>query len=430
MEPPRLERGIGRWDLTAGIVNGVIGAGIFGSPSVVAGLTGAWSPLAFVFAALGILTVVLCFAEVGSRFDQSGGPYLYAREAFGVHVGFQVGWLHVWTRLLSGAAILNVFVSYLGQVVPWVITPGGRTAVMTAVVLLITAINVWGLRQAVWAVNAFTIAKLLPLLALIALGLPRISEDVLATQAVTSPHWADAILLIVFAYAGFESGVVAASETRDPRRDTGFALVTGLAVVTLVYCLLQLVVVGVLPHAKEGSAPVASALAVLVGPVGALLGSVAAMISGYGWLTGFALMTPRVLFSMGERRELPAVLARIHPRFRTPYVAVVVHSIAVLVLALAGTFAGAANLSVVTRVGFYGVVCAALPVLRSRRPEEAPGFRLRGGMVVAVAGICFCLWLLATRSYEQVWMLAAIMAAGLGIRWVAGRAATRVTLPA
>ncbi len=428
MEPPRLVRAIGRWDLTAGIVNAVVGAGIFGTPSVVAGLTGAWSPLAFVLAALGIMTVVLCFSEVGSRFEESGGPYVYARGAFGVHVGYQVGWLHVWTRLLSGAAILNVFVSYLGQIVPWAVTPSGRWVVMTTVVFLITAVNVWGVRQAVWAVNAFTIAKMLPLFALIALGLPRISGEVLATQAPHPPLWADAVLLVVFAYGGFESAVVAASETRNPRRDTGFALVTALAVVTLVYCLLQLVVVGVLPRAKESSAPVASALTVLLGPPGAVLGSVAAIVSGYGWLTGFALMTPRVLFSMGERGELPAVLGRIHPRFLTPHVAIVVNSIAMLALALAGTFAGAANLSVVTRLCIYVLVCAALPVLRSRKPEEAPGFRLQGGVAVAGAGIVFCLWLLATRSYEQMWMLFAIMGGGLLLRWVAGRTATRATL--
>jgi amino acid transporter len=168
----------------------------------------------------------------------------------------------------------------------------------------------------------------------------------------------------------------------------------------------------------------------LIGPGGALLGSVAAMISGYGWLTGFALMTPRILFSMGERHELPPFLAQVHPRFRTPHVAIVVNSLALLALALGGTFAGAANLSVVTRLGIYVLVCAALPVLRKRRPEEAPGFRLRGGVAVAAAGIAFCLWLLATRSYEQMWMLLAIMSGGLVVRWVSGRAATRATLPA
>jgi len=428
MEAPRLVRAIGRWDLTAGIVNGVIGAGIFGSPSEVARLLGVWSPLAFVLGAFGILTVILCFAEVGSRFEETGGPYLYVREAFGGHLGFQVGWLHVWTRILSGAALLNVFVSYFGRIVPWVQTAEGRTIVMTVVVFLITAVNVWGLRQAVWAVNALTVAKLLPLFALIALGLPRISGDVLAAQPVTTPHWADAILLVVFAYAGFESGVVAASETHNPRRDTAFALLAGLAMVTLVYCLVQLVVVGVLPSAQDTKTAVASALTVLVGPGGAIAGSLAAMLSCYGWLTSLALMTPRILFSMGERRELPSVLGRVHPRFRTPHVAVIVNSLAVLALALAGTFVGTANLSVVTRLPIYLLVCATLVVLRRREREGGRVFRVAGGAAVAAAGIAFCLWLLSTRSRAEFLGLLGIMAAGLVVRFVAGRAATRVTL--
>jgi len=426
MEAPRLVRAIGRWDLTANVVNGVIGAGIFGIPSGAAERLGPWSPLAFVLAALGIYLVVFCFAEVGSRYEESGGPYLYAREAFGAHVGFQVGWLHIWTRLLSAAAILDVFVRYLGTVVPWASTTVGRAVVMTTVVGFVTLLNVWGVRQTVWAVNAVTIAKLLPLVGLVLLGLLQVRGDVLATQTVTAPRWADALLFVIFAYGGFESGIVAASETRDPRKDHGFALVASFAIVTLVYCLVQLVVVGVLPRARETQTPVAGALAVLVGPGGAVLGSIAAMISGYGWLMSFALMVPRIGFAMATRHELPAPLALVHPRFRTPWVSIVVVSLAGLALALAGTFENAANLSVVTRLCIYVLVCAALPVLRRRR-GDAP-FRLSAGPWVAGAGMLFCLWLLATRSYAQVGWLLAIMTAGLVVRFVAGRAATRVTL--
>jgi len=428
MEAPRLVRAIGRWDLTANVVNGVIGAGIFGIPSGAAERLGPWSPLAFVIAALGIYLVVFCFAEVGSRYEESGGPYLYAREAFGAHVGFQVGWLHIWTRLLSAAAILDVFVRYLGSVVPWAATTTGRAAVMTLVVTIVTVLNVWGIRQTVWAVNAVTIAKLLPLVALVLLGLPHVRGEVLATQAVTAPRWADALLFVIFAYGGFESGIVAAAETRDPRRDHGFALIASFAIVTFVYCLVQLVVVGVLPHAKDTQTPVAGTLALLVGPAGVFLGSAAAMISGYGWMMSFALMVPRIAFAMATRRELPGPLARIHPRFRTPHVSIVAVSAAGLALALVGTFENAANLSVVTRLCIYVLVCIALPVLRRRR-DDAP-FRLPAGPWAAGAGILFCLWLLATRSYAQVGWLFAIMAAGLVVRFVAGRAASRVTLAA
>ena len=209
---------MGRWSLTAAIVNGVIGSGIFGVPSAVAALTGAWSPLAVLIAGACVFVVLLCFAEVGSRFDEAGGPYLYAREAFGPVIGFQVGWLLLVSRLLACAAALNILIVYVGVLAPPVATPAGRAITMIGAIAVVTAINVTGVRLAAWTTNVFTVAKLLPLLLLIALGLPQIRSDVFATQAVAHPDWREAVLLMVFAYGGFESMVIAASETRDPRR--------------------------------------------------------------------------------------------------------------------------------------------------------------------------------------------------------------------
>jgi amino acid transporter len=415
-------RAIGRFDLTAAVVNGVVGAGVFGAPAAVAALTGAWSPLAALVAGCGILTVVLCFAEVGSRFDASGGPYLYTRAAFGRHVSFAVGWLHVWTRLLTAAAILDVFVAYLVPLAPWASAPSGRALVMTLVVALVTALNVWGVRQSAWAVNAFTVAKMLPLLLLLALGLPRVSAAVLATQAVAEPHWTDAVVLMVFLYGGFESSVIAASETRDPRGHTAFALLAALATVAVTYSLVQLVVVGVLPGAASSATPVADALATVAGPAGATLGSLAAIVSGYGWFTGFAMMTPRILFAMGERGELPSAFASVHPRFRTPHVAVIANSCAALALALVGTFTAAATLSVVTRLVIFALTCASLPVLR-RAARDVPGFHAPAGVLVAALGALFCVGLLATRRLDQVWLLGLILLAGLALRALVSRGA-------
>jgi len=420
-----LVRAIGRFDLTAGVVNGVVGAGIFGAPAGVAALVGPWSPLAALAAAAGILTVVLCFAEVGSRFDSSGGPYLYTHAAFGRHVGFAVGWLHVWTRLLAAAAILNVFVAYLAPFVPWTGTRGGRAATMLLLVALVTAVNVRGIRLAAWTVDAFTLAKLVPLALLIAVGLPHVSSATLATQEVAEPRWTDAVLLMVFLFGGFESAVIAASETRDPRGHTAFALLMALALVTVAYTLVQLVVVGVMPHAASVETPVAGALEAVAGRLGALLGTAAALVSGYGWLLGFAMMTPRILFAMGERGEMPSALARIHSAWRTPHVAVILNSAAALALGLYGSFAGVASLSVLTRLGIFALTCAALPVLRYRRPAETPRFRVRGGNAVALAGVLFCGFLLATRSLGQLWPLVAILAAGLLVRWLTGRLGRR-----
>ena len=276
---PSLVRAIGRFSLTAAIINGVIGSGIFGLPSAVAALTGAWSPAVVLIAGACIFLVLLCFAEVSSRFDQAGGPYLYAREAFGPVAGFQVGWLLVLSRLLTCAAALNILVVYVSLLAPVVATPAGRAITMTSAMAVATAINITGVRLATWTVNLFTVAKVLPLLLLIVVGLPHIGSDVLATQIVVRPDWGEAVLLMVFAYGGFESMIVAASETRRPREDTGAALIAAGAIVTLIYCLLQLVIVGVLPDAGQATAPVASALGEVMGTIGTSLGSVAVVLS-------------------------------------------------------------------------------------------------------------------------------------------------------
>src|SRR6185503_12238369 len=261
---PGLVRAIGRWDLTALVINGVIGSSIFGMPAVLAGLTGAWSPVTALLGGLGILAILLCHAEVASRFQDAGGTYLYAREAFGRGVGFQAGWLSFWIRVTSMAANLNVFVDYLAQLVPVAGAAAGRAVTMCAVTALVTVLNVIGVRQGSRTVDAFTVAKLLPLALLAALGLPRIRAEVLATQAVAVPDWTQAVLLLVFAYGGFEAALIPASEARDPRRDSAFALLVALAVIASVYALVQLAVVGLVPHAGSVRAPVAAAFAVLM----------------------------------------------------------------------------------------------------------------------------------------------------------------------
>jgi amino acid transporter len=275
---PELLRVMGRRDLTAAVINSVIGAGIFALPSAVAAFTGAWSPAAVLLAGLGMLPIAFCVAEVGSRFDVAGGPYLYTREAFGSTLGFHVGWLLVWSRLLSVGAVLNVLVAYLAGLTPWVGTPIGRAITMTMAVTLFTAINVRGVRQAAWTVNLFTVAKLLPLLLVIVLGLVYLNRDVLATQRVAEVRWNDAVLAMVFAFGGFEIALIAASEVRRPREDTAFAIIVGMLIVTVVYALTQLAVIGVLSRAAGSQAPIADALRATLGAGGAMLGSVAAAV--------------------------------------------------------------------------------------------------------------------------------------------------------
>lgn len=423
---PSLLRVIGRWSLTAAIVNGVVGSSIFALPASVAGLVGAWSPIAVLVAGAGIFTIVLCFAEAGSRFDEAGGAYLYTREAFGPLVGFQVGWLHVWTRLFSCAAVLNVLVTHFGALVPGAGAGVGRAVTMIAATVFVTAANIAGVRGASWATNVFTAAKLLPLVALMVIGGLSVRGDVLATQAVAAPDWTAAVLLLVFAYGGFESGVTAASETTNPRRDTAFALVTGMAGVTILYTIVQLAVVGVLPRAAASDTPISSSLAQLIGPVGFTIGNITVLVSVWGWLTGFALMSPRVLYAMGTKGELPASFAAVQPRARTPWVAIALNSAIGLGMGLYSSFAGAATMAAIAKLVIYGLTCASVPAMRARRGPAA--FQVPGGRGVAVSGIVFCLWLLTTRDLTQLWQLAAIMAAGAILR--GSKADGRFSIPA
>jgi amino acid transporter len=268
-------------------------------------------------------------------------------------------------------------------------------------------------------VNLFTVAKLLPLVLVIVLGALHLRGDVLATQTVAAPDWTEAVLLLVFAYGGFESSVIAAGETRRPREDTAFALMTGMAAITAIYALVQLAVVGVLPHAAASKAPIADALRATLGPGGTALGSVAAVVSTYGWLTGFSLLLPRMLFSMAERGELPAAFGRVHAGFRTPHVAIVACSLAALALGLYGTFTATATLAAISRLVVYAVTCAGLIALR-RRGGPPAGFVLPAGPALAVVGIAFTAWLLSTRTLTQAWLLGGIVASGALALW-AGR---------
>ena len=423
---PGLLRVMGRRDLTALVINSVIGAGVFGLPAAVAALTGVWSPLTVLIAALGIIPIALCVAEVGSRFDVAGGPYLYTRTAFGPNAGFHVGWLLLWTRLLSAGAVLNILASYLATLIPWIGHPAGRALTMILAVALFTAINVRGVRQAAWTVNFFTVAKLLPLVLLIVLGMLHLQSGVMATQQVAAPRWTDAVLQMVFAFAGFEVALVAAGEVRRPRQDAAFALIVAIAIITAVYAFVQLAVIGVLPNAATSQAPIADALGVIMGPVGATIGALAAATSAYGWLTGNALLIPRVPFSMAERGELPGPLAHIHPAFRTPHVAIIACAVVALALGLLGTFAVTATLSAIGRLVVYLMTCASLIVLR-RNASQPAGFVLPAGGLFASIGIAFSIWLLSTRSFAQVWIIGGIVLAGAVMRAVSRADRVRAT---
>jgi basic amino acid/polyamine antiporter, APA family len=410
---PGLLRAMGRWSLVALVINSIIGSGIFGLPSVVEGMLGPASPLAYIPAAMGMGIIMACFAEVASRFRQAGGPYLYARVAFGRLAGIEVGWVTWLARLTAAAANVNLFLIYLAEFWPAVRSTWPRFAVLTLLVGLLAFINYRGVRAGAQQSNLFAVAKLVPLFLFIAIGLFFIHRGHFSIHSCApTGTWVDAVLLLVFAFGGFEGAVIPMSEAKDPKRDAPFALFTALAAVALVYFLVQVVVTGVLSDASASDRPLAAAAHVFVGPAGAAFITLGALVSVYGLLSGMTLYTPRLTFALAEQGDFPAPFARVHPRFRTPYVSILAFGALVWGLAVAGSFEWNVTLSAVARLFTYGATCAALVAFRKKPPEEA-GLRLPAGWLFAFLGILFCVALITRMGRAEFWIVLATGVVGL-----------------
>ncbi|HTK29049.1 MAG TPA: APC family permease [Vicinamibacterales bacterium] len=379
---PELRRALGRWDLTAIGINQVIGGAIFLTGAQVAAQIGTWSPVGFALAGLASLTVALCFAEVGSRFDGTGGPYLYTRAAFGRFAAFEVGWMQWFTRAASQASIMAGIALALGYYWPSVTAGWPRAALLTGVTAGLTFVNVRGIRQSAWLVNALTIGKLVPLAIFIAAGAFFVEPArFLPLPPVSSAQVSTAALLLIFVYGGYDVIPVPAGEAIDPRRHVPFALVMTILIVMGVMTAAQVVAQGILPNLGAHATPIADAAAVFLGPAGALLIGVGSVVSMTGNNAGQILSGSRMLFALAEHGELPAFFGRIHPLYRTPANAVVFTSAVALALGLSGSFAQLALVSALARLVTY--TAASASTLRLRVIEARPAtFIVPGGPVI------------------------------------------------
>ena len=413
-----LVRGLRRWDLVALVINSIIGAGIFGLPSRAFALAGTYSILAYLVSALAIVLIILCFAEVGSRFKATGGPYLYARAAFGPVIGFQVGWLMWLGRIASFAALCNLLVGYLGYFMPLAGAAASRAGVIVAVISSLAIVNIVGIRVTATVTNAFTVGKLIPLLLVGVVGLFFIDPQRYALAPTPGyGSFSQAALLLVFTYAGFEGAAIPTGEMRDPGRHLPFALLTGIGVVVLVYVLVQAVCIGTLPELARSERPLSDASFRFVGPFGASIIAAGAIVSITGTLNALMFATPRILFAMGENQQLPQALVLMHRSFRTPTIAIALTAAIMLVLALFSTFISALTISAVVRLMAYATTCAALPVLRRDSTAPRPTFILRGGSFVAVTAVVLSVWLLSNSSWAEARLVAAAVGVGFLIYW-------------
>lgn len=368
-------------------------------------------------AAVGLasMLIALSFAEVASRFDGTGGPYLYTRAAFGRFPAFEVGWMMWFTRAASWASVINVLVAALGFYWPAVTTGINRTIFLTVIIALIAAINVRGIKQSSFVVNFLTIAKLLPLAVFIVVGLFYVDWTLVTAPAtVDAGSLSTSALLLIFAFGGYETVPVLGGEARDPRRAIPFALITTIATVTVIMSLAQLVAVGTLPGLAGSKTPLADASALFLGAAGAAMITLGAVFSTSGNNMGQALSGSRNLFALAERGDLPAFLGKVHPTYRTPVNAILVTAAVSLVLAISGSFVTMAAASAISRLLVYVMTCASMIRLRASRfaadvPVDSHGVPVRqalfvvpGGPIVPSVAILIALAILFGASRQQL----------------------------
>jgi amino acid transporter len=394
-----LSRDIGQLGFAAIALNGVIGAGIFALPAVAAARAGNFSPWLFLICAILIMTVVLSFARAASFCRDTGGPIQYAGIAFGPFAGFQTGWLTYIGRLSALGANISLMVTYAGWFWEPLLAGLGHQLSIVAIFIVLAVFNVVGVRQSMSMVFVFSALKLVPLFLLVLMGLAHINPDILLqAELPVTGTLGETILILLYAFVGFESAVVPAGEARNPRKDIPRAITITVLTITGVYFLIQLISVSVLPELASSKTPLADVAEILMGATGAALLTLGAVFSIGGNCSASMLSAPRMTYALARMGSLPAWFGKVHPRFHTPVNSIVFYAVLATVLAISGSFIWLAVVSTVARLLSYILGVAALPVLERKVEPSHDQFRLRGGYFIPGLALLLCLWLTSFAS--------------------------------
>lgn len=404
MSEPRLTRAIGQLGLAALAINGLIGAGIYALPAGAAELSGNFSPWAFVVCALLMSLVVMSFAQLSLGFSGTGGPVAYTKKAFGDHVAFQTTWLLYVGRLTALAANTNAIVLYISFFIPAISDGVLNGLALASVLLIILAINLFAVDKAMSVINGITLLKLLPLVAFVVLGVSYIDVPKILsidTQALTDID--KTLLLLVYAYIGFEGAVVPAGESKNPKREIAKALIGTLLVTAILYFLIQSISISILPNMASSKAPIADAASVMIGGIGATIISIAAIVSIAGNLSTVVFTAPRMTFALSNQGSLPAWFGKISSSSKVPTHSIVFFVTLALVLAVSGSFVWLAIVSSLARlIGFFITIAALIKLKQEFVTENR--WLLPLGITIPVLALVVCLWLAFTASWTS-WLM-------------------------
>lgn len=388
-------RSLNRYDVVCIGINGIVGAGIFLLPGKIAALAGPRSILVYLLCGLLCLAIALCFAEMGGKYQQTGGAYLYARDTFGPMTGFLVGWMVSISAIVGWATMASGFLLYLRYFSPHLSEGWCGNAIMTALIISLSTLNFLGVKIGARIINFFTISKLIPLFIFILWGFSHVEVSSLRPiLAFDGNSIGSAVVIALFAFTGFEHLAVPAGEMRNPKKDIPKALFLVIVGSTLIYVLVQTVAVGTYPQLAGSKKPLADAATCFLGPSGGLLIAVGALLAIAGINSGIALTGPRNLYALSKDGFLPELISKIHPRFHTPYIAIVFCSSLTLILTLTGTFEYLVFASVLVSLLQYIPTCLAVIVLRRKSPVPAGSYKVPGGYTIPCLALVTCFWLL------------------------------------
>lgn len=402
-----LKRIVGIPGLAATVVNFSIGAGIYATPAIIAIQLGPASIIGYLLCGLMFASIVLCYVEIGSRIKTSGGSYAYVESAFGPFAGFIINWLFFFGwGILSDAAIMNVVADSTAVLFPVFSNPLLRAMLLFILIMTMMLANVSGSKVGVRFVEFITLIKMIPLLGIIIFGFSQIKADNL--------HWdhmpplrslEDSLLILFFAFAGFETSFNVSGEIKNPKRTVPLGILVGGLSVFVIYVLIQIITQGVLGAqvSEFKEAPLAAVGERIMGPAGTTILLVTAMISGFGNVSGDVLASPRLLYAGAKDGLFPKFLSKVHSRFATPYQAIITYSILIFIFSFSGGFKQLAILASGTLLLIYlAVVLATIKLRMKKNDDNEKFFRIPGGLLIPAIAITSIIWMLSNLSQREI----------------------------